>query len=632
MNEHPSMDQLLLDSLNEAIQSNLQNEQFGVPEIAMAAGLSKSQLNRKLQNLTGQSASQFIREYRLKKAFELLQSNAATSSEVSYMVGFGSPAYFSTCFKDFYGYPPSEVKYRENTTNQKKTKSTWKKFPVFSFGVMILVALAYISFHSSSEVINDESDYIILEKSIAILPFKNLSNNQEDQILADAVREEISRHLQRLPTSDISLRSSTSTEQYRNSNKSIIEIGEELNVNYILQASFQKIGDTANLAVQLINTRTDDHIWAEEFSRDWTDIFNVQREVSKTVANQLSATFTTTAQKAMEKNPTNSMEAYGYYIQGLRTFRSYWRRSDTSLLVKSEQLFNKALKLDKKFSNAHAGLAKVNMQYASMSNGSSKEKLLKTARKYLRKAIKYDPYNGLAYSELATFQWAWEWDSIAARDNFSTALMLEPNNYYIYDSYFQFEFRLGNCSKLESFLKGMARLNPYVSNPFHVYPLKVLTCQKKYMEIANIADEHWNDNFTVVNSRLFFFGYLYTNNYAKAREMVNHVKDKSRRQNQPLRLMGRLSAAEGDSTSTLAYIDSLGQLSKKQYVAKVYIAGLYAAVGDKDNMYRNLDLALSNTEREIRFIRNNDLFIPYQKEKRFQEIWAKAWSTKNQRD
>ena len=96
----------------------------------------------------------------------------------------------------------------------------------------------------------------------------------------------------------------------------------------------------------------------------------------------------------------------------------------------------------------------------------------------------------------------------------------------------------------------------------------------------------------MVRSRLFFYGYLYTKNYQKAHKMVNYIMEKDRRKIQSLRLSGILSALEGDSTSALAYTDSLTQLSTKVLVSKVFIASVYAAVGDSDNMYRNLDLAL----------------------------------------
>ncbi len=112
-----SMDEKFLFRLTQILEAALEDERFGVKELAREAGLSKSQLLRKLQALKNKSTSQFIREFRLQKAMELLEKQAGTASEISYRVGFGSPTYFSTCFHEYFGYPPGEVKIRKNAGN-----------------------------------------------------------------------------------------------------------------------------------------------------------------------------------------------------------------------------------------------------------------------------------------------------------------------------------------------------------------------------------------------------------------------------------------------------------------------------------------------------------------------------------
>ena len=196
MNEHPSTDQLLLDKLQDVIESNLDNEQFGVTELATESSLSKSQLNRKLQALTGQSASQFIREYRLKKAMKLLQDNAATASEVSYLVGFGSPSYFSSCFHDFFGYPPSEVKFRKVPVNEKPTKNKWKRVSLISLSAIVIVALSYFSINYLDISTHKEVDLLIQDNTIAVLTFRDDSEGNKYQYFCDGMMAEIIGHLQ----------------------------------------------------------------------------------------------------------------------------------------------------------------------------------------------------------------------------------------------------------------------------------------------------------------------------------------------------------------------------------------------------------------------------------------------------
>ena len=123
MTSELSNNQTFIQKLIEIIEINLENENFGVSELAAEAGLSRSSLHRKLHEIKGKSSSQFLREYRLEKAMQMLIKNQATASQIAYSVGFTSPTYFNTCFHNFYGYPPGEVKFQRAITPPKKTFS-----------------------------------------------------------------------------------------------------------------------------------------------------------------------------------------------------------------------------------------------------------------------------------------------------------------------------------------------------------------------------------------------------------------------------------------------------------------------------------------------------------------------------
>jgi AraC-like DNA-binding protein len=104
------MEQVFLNRLNEIIEANLHNEQFSVAEISRKMALSRSGIHRRLKSITKQSLTQYVREYRLQKAMEMLRHHEATASEIAFRVGFSSPAYFNKCFHEYFGYPPGEVK------------------------------------------------------------------------------------------------------------------------------------------------------------------------------------------------------------------------------------------------------------------------------------------------------------------------------------------------------------------------------------------------------------------------------------------------------------------------------------------------------------------------------------------
>ena len=113
MTENLSTDQILIRKLTEIVLANLENENFGVKELANESGMSHYRLNRRLHSISNKTINQFISETRLQKALEMLQNEELTAAEVAYKVGFSSPAYFNTCFHEFFGYPPGKVKKRE---------------------------------------------------------------------------------------------------------------------------------------------------------------------------------------------------------------------------------------------------------------------------------------------------------------------------------------------------------------------------------------------------------------------------------------------------------------------------------------------------------------------------------------
>ncbi len=174
MKEDVSMDQLFLEKVQETVKNNMRNENFGVDELAQEIGISRSQLHRRLKSLTNQSASQIIREYRMKKAFEMLQQKVATVSEISHQVGFSSPSYFSTSFNEYFGYTPGKVKRIRSSVFTKKY-SISRKLIFITVAALVIIASMFVLYFQTR----------ITDKSIAVLPFKYLSDDPEKQYLAD---------------------------------------------------------------------------------------------------------------------------------------------------------------------------------------------------------------------------------------------------------------------------------------------------------------------------------------------------------------------------------------------------------------------------------------------------------------
>jgi TolB-like protein len=225
-----------------------------------------------------------------------------------------------------------------------------------------VIILALIAFNFITRR-NTNKDRIGLEKSIAVLPFKLLSDEPDKQYLADGMMDAITLHLSKIK--DLRVIGRTSVEQYRNPTKTTTAIGRELDVKFLLEGSFQKFGDNVKLIVQLIKTGKEGHVWANEYDRNWSDIFKVQSEVAQRIANELHAAITPEEKQLIEKIPTASLTAYDFYQRGSEEFTHYWIDNilkdniDTIALGKAEDFYRKALECDSTFAAAYTGLAKV---------------------------------------------------------------------------------------------------------------------------------------------------------------------------------------------------------------------------------------------------------------------------------
>jgi TolB-like protein/Flp pilus assembly protein TadD len=194
-----------------------------------------------------------------------------------------------------------------------------------------------------------------LEKSIAVLPFDNFTADQENAYFADGIQDDILTNLARI--GDLKVVSRTSVMPYRGQTHNIREIGKALNVGTILEGSVRREGKRVRINVQLIDTGTDKHLWAQAYDRELTDVFAIQSELAQKIASALKATLSSDEQQRIEKKPTQDGEAYLLYLQAHEIFNRPDRHHDDVAHV--ESLYEQAIQLDPTFALAHAHLAHV---------------------------------------------------------------------------------------------------------------------------------------------------------------------------------------------------------------------------------------------------------------------------------
>lgn len=350
--------------------------------------MSRSNLLRKVKKETNLSVSQLISQVRLKRAMELLKTTSANVSEVSHQVGFGSASYFIKCFREYYGYPPGEVGKRDREPAQPADPTmlvpeerfsikTGKKV-IISSSVVLLVAFAIGLFYFVFRSPGSSS----LEKSIAVLPFINDSNDSTNVYLINGLMESTLNNLYQIK--ELKVISRTSAEKYRNTTTSIPEMSKELNANYFVEGSGQKMGDNIVLNIQLIEGPTDRHLWAKQYRKEVSDIFELQQEIAKDIAKEIQVIITPEEEKKIEKKSTESVLAYDYFLKG----RELFYISTGESLKESIPYFKKAIQADPKFALAYANAA---MVYYYLDLFQSVKKYGIEINSCAENAMKYDP-------------------------------------------------------------------------------------------------------------------------------------------------------------------------------------------------------------------------------------------------
>ena len=326
------------------------------------------------------------------------------------------------------------------------------------------------------------------EKSIAVLPFKLLSDEPDKQYLADGMMDAITLHLSKIK--DLRVMSRTSVEQYRGTTKTTRQIGKELGVEYLLEGSFQKFGDNARLIVQLIKTGKEGHIWANDYDRNWSDIFKVQSEVAQKIADELHSAITPEEKQLIEKIPTTNLTAYDFYQRGIEEHTKFWlNNNDRKVLEKAEDFYHEALKYDSTYAQSYIGLAKVYWDKHYWDNILSKS-YLDSVLILCNKALSCDNQLSDAYTTIGDYDVAMNMPDKAIKE-YDNAIRLNPNDYLAYWDIGGLYFNIDRIMSFENIHKAIAIYH----GPFLTRFLR--TVGKAYLETGFFekAKYYYNEAF-----------------------------------------------------------------------------------------------------------------------------------------
>jgi TolB-like protein/Flp pilus assembly protein TadD len=303
---------------------------------------------------------------------------------------------------------------------------TWsqRKFAAFiTFVAVLATGLLVYQFlrPNKSKVGAATADSGIPSKSIAVLPFDSLSEDKTNAYFAEGVQDEILTRLARV--ADLKVISRTSTQRFKSAPPDLREIAKQLGVMNVLEGSVQRADDRVRVNVQLINAMNDAHLWAETYDRKLIDIFSVESEIAKAIADTLQAKLSAPEKTMMAKTPAANPEAYELYLRG----RFFWNKRTAADLRKSIEYFNQAIAKDPNCAQSYAALAQ---SYATLSayNGASPADSCPQAEAAANKALEIDNTCSDAVDVLASVKALYRFDLAGALTDYERAIELNPND------------------------------------------------------------------------------------------------------------------------------------------------------------------------------------------------------------
>jgi serine/threonine-protein kinase len=312
----------------------------------------------------------------------------------------------------------------------------------------------------------------IPEKSIAVLPFENRSEEKTNAYFADGIQDEILTRLSKI--ADLKVISRTSTQHYKSAPENLSEIARQLGVAHILEGSVQKSGDAVRVNVQLIKAANDSHVWADTFDRKLTDIFSVESEVAQKIADSLQAKLSGREREALKSVPTDNAEAYDLYLRG----QHFLNKRTVNEIQKGRALFEQAVAKDPQFALGHAGIAESYILLGKIGVITPGE-ASRQAWSEVSLALAIDDKLAAGYVSRAILLAEFEWNWPAAETDYRKALELDPNNA---GGHYWFARGLGEFGRTEDALGEVAtaqKLDP-LSAAVRVTKAKILLVARRY--------------------------------------------------------------------------------------------------------------------------------------------------------
>jgi len=479
---------------------------------------------------------------------------------------------------------PDEEKTTEDHTQktvqrERKSKLSTRKITVAVISIIVVVALTYLVL-----LLGSDPDSSNIEKSIAVLPFTDMSKDKDQEYFADGISDELLNLLAKIP--ELRVISRTSSFSYKEKNETLETIGKELDVTHILDGSVRKSGNTLRITTQLIKVADGSHLWSETYDRDMEDVFKIQDDIANAVIIQLKISLLGDIAKSTEVNP----DAYALYLRANHLYQQFTKEGNE----KAEEIVKQSIAIDSTYAPSWNLLSGIYLKDAVNFNTKPQKDAFEYAKTAVQKSLNLDNNYAPAYALLSQININL-WDFDAAKDNINKALMLDDRNFYVIDAAIENAInsgRLEDALKLEN--EGI-KLDP---NNYVLYSWLGFTYY-----LLNRFDEAY-DAF----KKNYFYapntGIIHTNiSLALTRQgkRIEALKEAEKEPDEFWNLYARTKALftldrQKEADSLLVQL-----INKYSEFGASNIADIYAFRGEINNAFKWLNIAFELPERTLLF-------------------------------
>jgi eukaryotic-like serine/threonine-protein kinase len=448
-------------------------------------------------------------------------------------------------------------------------------------------------------------------KSVAVLPFENMSTDPENEYFSDGITDDIIAQLSKI--SALKVISRTSSMQYKKTTKKITTIADELGVGAVLEGSVRRAGQRVRIVVHLVEPKTEKHLWGDTFDRQLADIFEVQSEVAQQITGALKLALSPEEKERVEKKATGDVDAYNMYLLG-RFHANKWAEAD---VLKAIEYFESAIAKDPAYAVAYAGVADA---YELLSIGFSSKppaEYLAQAKTMALKALEMDDSLAEAHTSLAYARWLGDLDWVGAEKEFKRALELKSSYVMAHEWYAEYLVSLGRNDEAVAEIKRAQQLDP-LAVPVTRAVGWVLYFAGRYPDAAEELGKALAMNPDFVGARLvLWWVQVAQGNFQAAIADIKREMEKPGLKTVKKLMLAYANAAAGNREEASGLLWELEAKLESESRLALMAAMVYAALSEKDRAFERLQLAFQIREPGLLFLKVSPWAEPLRSDPRY---------------